>query len=58
MLAEGGKLVYATCSLEHEENEDVVKEVLAHFLQFRCEKEIYRLPGREEGDGFYAAVIS
>lgn len=58
MLAEGGKLVYATCSLEHEENEDVVKEVLAHFPQFRCEKETYRLPGREEGDGFYAAVIS
>lgn len=27
-LAAGGTLVYSTCSLEHEENEDVVEEVL------------------------------
>ncbi len=57
-LAPGGKLVYATCSLEHEENEDVVKEVLAQFVALRCKKEVYRLPGRDEGDGFYAAVIA
>ncbi len=58
LLAAGGKLVYATCSLEQEENQDVVKEVLAGFPELRCEREVYRLPGREEGDGFYAAIIS
>ena len=58
VLAPAGKLVYATCSLEHEENEDVVKAVLAKFPEWRCEKETYRIPGRDEGDGFYAAVIS
>ena len=58
VLAPGGKLVYATCSLEHEENEDVVKAALALLPEFRCEHESYRLPGRDEGDGFYAAVIS
>jgi 16S rRNA (cytosine967-C5)-methyltransferase len=58
VLSPEGRLVYATCSLEHEENEDVVKAVLAGNSQFRCEQEVYRIPGRDEGDGFYAAVIS
>jgi len=46
----GGRLVYATCSLEREENEDIVKglPVTATHL---------RLPGRDPGDGFFAAVI-
>ena len=58
VLSPKGRLVYATCSLEHEENEDVLKAVLAANSSYCCEKEIYRIPGREEGDGFYAAVIS
>jgi 16S rRNA (cytosine967-C5)-methyltransferase len=58
VLQPEGRLVYSTCSLDHEENEDVVKDVLAAMPEFRCEKEIYRIPGRDEGDGFYAAVIS
>ena len=57
VLAPGGKLVYATCSLEHEENQDVVEEVLARSSAFHREQEAYRIPGRDEGDGFYAAVI-
>jgi 16S rRNA (cytosine967-C5)-methyltransferase len=58
LLAPGGKLVYATCSLEHEENEDVVQTLLAHDPELRCEHEMWRLPGRDEGDGFYAAVLT
>ena len=50
-VADGGKLVYATCSLEPEENENVVEG-------WRVESTILRLPGREEGDGFFAAVIA
>lgn len=56
-LEPGGKLLYATCSLESEENEEVVRGVLASRPGLRCEREVWRLPGREEGDGFYAAVL-
>jgi 16S rRNA (cytosine967-C5)-methyltransferase len=57
LLAPGGKLVYATCSLEREENEDVIAERLRSHPGLRCTKELWRLPGREPGDGFYAAAL-
>ncbi len=56
-LVPGGTLVYATCSLENEENETVVRQVLHSHPSLRCEQELWRLPGRDEGDGFYAAVL-
>jgi 16S rRNA (cytosine967-C5)-methyltransferase len=56
-LAPGGKLLYATCSLEVEENEEVVREILARCGGLRLEREMWRIPGRDEGDGFYAAVL-
>ncbi len=58
LLAPGGKLVYATCSLEREENEDVIARVLASGPGVRRESEMWRLPGRELGDGFYAAILT
>ena len=58
LLAPGGKIVYATCSLEREENEDVVSGVLHGHPELVCEQEMWRVPGREEGDGFYAARLA
>ncbi len=57
LLAPGGKLLYATCSLEREENEDVVRHLLAHHPALKLEREVWRLPGRDPGDGFYAALL-
>jgi 16S rRNA (cytosine967-C5)-methyltransferase len=50
VLKPGGKLVYSTCSLEREENEDAVADLPVQ----RLEK---RLPGPGGGDGFFIAVI-
>ncbi len=50
-LKPGGKLIYATCSLEREENEDVVTGLPVASVHLR-------LPGRDPGDGFFAAVLS
>ena len=52
-LAPGGVLVYSTCSLEKEENEDVVRAVCGD----SAIPMHYRIPGRDPGDGFFAAVI-
>lgn len=51
-LAPGGRLVYATCSLEREENEDVVAASGA-----RVAETLHRIPGADSGDGFYAAAL-
>ncbi|MEO7652136.1 MAG: transcription antitermination factor NusB [Bryobacteraceae bacterium] len=48
-LAPGGILVYSTCALEHEENEEIVGALASRTVR--------RTPGQDPGDGFFAAVI-
>ncbi len=56
-LAPEGKLLYATCSLEREENEAVIENALAENQDLVCRTQWRRVPGRDEGDGFFAALL-
>ena len=55
LLKPNGVLVYSTCSLEPEENEEVVRRCLAETLVMRLEGERFSLPIRDGFDGAYAA---
>ena len=57
-LSPGGVLVYATCSLESEENRGVVDEVLKERTDFVADAYMTRVPGRDAGDGFFACRIA
>jgi 16S rRNA (cytosine967-C5)-methyltransferase len=53
----GGVLVYSTCSLEPEENQEVVKQFLAGHSGFKLESERELLPFVDNVDGAYVAQL-
>ena len=56
-LKPGGVLVYSTCSLEPEENSEVVKEFLATHSDFKLGAERALLPFADSVDGAYIARL-
>ncbi|MBQ6247968.1 MAG: hypothetical protein IJK04_13940 [Kiritimatiellae bacterium] len=51
------RIVYSTCSLEHEEDEDVVAEFLSRNSAYRLGKSEKLLPDDSPRDGAYAALL-
>jgi 16S rRNA (cytosine967-C5)-methyltransferase len=56
-LKPGGILVYSTCSLEPEENTEVVQQFLAEHPSFRLEYEREIVPIEQGVDGAYVARL-
>lgn len=56
-LKPGGVLVYSTCSLQPEENQTVVAELLARRPEFRLESERELRPFSDAVDGAYVARL-
>ena len=54
-IKSGGTLIYSTCSLEPEENSEVVKEFLAEHSSFKLESERQLLPFVDSVDGAFVA---
>jgi 16S rRNA (cytosine967-C5)-methyltransferase len=57
-LAPGGRLVYSTCSLEPEENRDLLDALLRDVPGLRLLGAIDRLPMRDATDGAFAAALA
>jgi 16S rRNA (cytosine967-C5)-methyltransferase len=56
-LKSGGVMVYSTCSLEPEENSEVVQQFLAANPSFKLETERQLLPFVDDVDGAYVARL-
>jgi 16S rRNA (cytosine967-C5)-methyltransferase len=53
----GGRLVYSTCSLEQEENEELVRQWVRDHDDFRLVKAKRLFPPKSGTDGAYAALL-
>jgi 16S rRNA (cytosine967-C5)-methyltransferase len=53
----GGRLVYSTCSLEQEENEELVSRWVREHPEFRLAKAKRLFPPKSGTDGAYAALL-
>jgi 16S rRNA (cytosine967-C5)-methyltransferase len=57
LLKIGGVLVYSTCSIEPEENEEVVRAITQEFPSLKFVEQVSFLPFRDGFDGAFAAKL-
>lgn len=53
----GGRLVYSTCSIDSQEDREVVQAFIQRHPEFVLERDYLALPHREQADGAYAALL-
>jgi len=58
LLAPGGILVYSTCSLEPEENQELIAAFLKRYSRFQIVKSVEQIPTRNGTDGAFACAVS
>lgn len=57
LVRPGGRLVYSTCSIEHEENEAVVRQFLAATRGWKLERHVLAFPWIDRHDGAGAFLL-
>ena len=58
LLKPGGTLVYSTCSIEPEENDDLVRRVTEETPDLKFARSKHTLPFRDKVDGAFAAMFT
>ena len=53
----GGRMIYSTCTISREENEDNVSWFIQKYPEFELESQRQILPGEMGQDGFYLAAL-
>lgn len=56
-VKQDGRLLYSTCTIHKKENEENTRWFLKRHPDFELLKEQQRLPGSDNGDGFYIAMF-
>lgn len=56
-LKPGGRIVYSTCSIEPQENAELIAAFLADHPEFELTASHQALPQRDQSDGAYAALL-
>ena len=56
-VKDGGRIIYSTCTILREENEDIVARFVEQSDDFKLISEKKYLPDGKGADGFYIAVM-